>query len=217
MRCWGKPGYVLSSTNSGMIHQERGSWHSRTQRDRKPKRFSQQRRRFRSPPYRNTPRNAQGSPYNRNGHSLPRYVKPASLGIKGVNGASRKHLSYWECVEPHLKRHFPRLNGANKTLHSVQEASMVGEIGKNFHRINAASEDQQADHQSTIVEIEDTVSNHTISVLIDPGATLSYISPRMVELCQLTRERNTKPWLVQLATGAKRKVTYFIVDCEVRL
>jgi len=159
----------------------------------------------------------QGIPYNRNGHSPPRYVKPASLGIKGVNGASRKPLIYWECVEPHLKRHFPCLNGANKTLHSVQEASMVGEIGKNFHRINAASEDQQADHQSTIVEIEDTVSNHTISVLIDRGATLSYISPRMVELCQLTRERNTKLSLVQLATGAKRKVTYFIVDFEVRL
>ena len=94
---------------------------------------------------------------------------------------------------------------------------MVGEIGKNFHRINAALEDQQANHQSAIVEIEGTISNHTISVLIDPGATLSYISPRMVELCQLTRERITKPWLVQLAMGEKRKVTYFIVDFEVRL
>ena len=94
---------------------------------------------------------------------------------------------------------------------------MVGEIGKNFHRINAASEDQQADHQCAIVEIEGTVSNHTISILIDPGATLSYISPRMVELYQLTRERNTKPWLVQLAMGEKRKVTDFIADCEVKL
>ena len=92
-------------------------------------------------------------------------------------------MIYWECVEPHLKRHFPRLNGANKTLHNVQEASMVGEIGKNFHRINAALEDRQADHQSAIVEIEGTISNHAISILIDPGATLSYIYPRMVELC----------------------------------
>ena len=94
---------------------------------------------------------------------------------------------------------------------------MVGEIGKNFDRINAALEDRQADHQSAIVEIEGTISNHTIFVLIDSGATLSYIYLSMVELCQLIRERNTKPWLVQLATGAKRKVTYFIVDCEVRL
>ena len=38
-----------------------------------------------------------------------------------------------------------------------------------------------------------------------------------MELCQLTKVKHTKPWLVQLATGAKRKVTDFIVDCEVKL
>jgi len=109
-----------------------------------------------------------------------------------------------------LKIHFPCLNGENKvTLHSVQEASIVGEIGRNFHNINAALEDQQVDHQSTIVEIEGIVSNHAISVLIDPGATLSYISPRTVELCQLTRVKHEKPWLVQLATRGKKKGNKF--------
>ena len=56
----------------------------------------------------------------------------------------------------------------NNTLHNIHEASIVGEIGRSFYRINAALEDRQADHQSTIVEIEGIVSNHTISVLIDP-------------------------------------------------
>ena len=94
---------------------------------------------------------------------------------------------------------------------------MVGEIGKNFHRINASLEDWQSDPQFAIVEIEGTVSNHTIFVLIDLGATLSYISPRTMELCQLTRVKHAKPWLVQLAIGAKRKVTDFIINCEVQL
>jgi len=117
-----------------------------------------------------------------------------------------------------LKIHFPFVNGANKvTLHSVQEASIVGEIGRNFHTINAALEDRQVDHQSTIVEIEGIVSNHTIPVLIDPGAMLSYISPRTVELCQLNSVKHEKPWMVQLATGEKRKVTNFITNCEVQL
>ena len=58
-------------------------------------------------------------------------------------------------------------------LHNIQEASTVGEIGKNYHRINAALEYQQVDHQSTIVEIEGTVSNHTLAILIDLGANLS--------------------------------------------
>ena len=67
------------------------------------------------------------------------------------------------------------------------------------------------------MEIESIISKHTLAILIDPGATLSYITPRMMELCQLTKVRHAKPWLVQLATGAKRKVIYFIVDCEVEL
>ena len=109
-----------------------------------------------------------------------------------------------------MKIHFPCLNGENKvTLHSVQEASTVGEISRNFHNINVALEDQQVEHQSTIVEIEGIVSNHAISILIDPGATLSYISPRTVELCQLTRVKHEKPWLVQLAIRGKKKGNKF--------
>ena len=87
--------------------------------------------------------------------------------MKGTDGAPREPLTYWECGEPHLKRHCPCLTGENKTLHSIREASIVGEIGRNFHSINAALEDRQADHQSTIVDIEGIVSNHAISVLID--------------------------------------------------
>ena len=102
-------------------------------------------------------------------------------------------------------------------MHNIQEAYIVGEIGKNFHRIDAALEDPQADHQFSIVEIEGIVSNHTLAILIDPGATLSYISPRMVELCKLTKVKHAKPWLVQLATGAKGKVTDFIINYEVQL
>ena len=102
-------------------------------------------------------------------------------------------------------------------LHNIQEASMVQEIGKNYHRINAALEDRQVDHQSAIVEIEGTISNHTLAILIYPRATLSYITPRMMDIFQLTKVKHAKPWLVQLATGAKRKVTDFIVDCEVEL
>ena len=162
-------------------------------------------------------RNFQGRPYNKNEQPPPRDVKSASLGIKGTNGVPKQPLSYWECGEPHLKRYCPRLNGENKILHSIQEASTIGEIGKNFHRINAALEDRQADHQSAIVEIEGTISNHTISILIDQGATLSYISPRTVELCQLNSVKHEKPWMVQLATGEKRKVTNFIINYEVQL
>jgi len=56
--------------------------------------------------------------------------------------------------------------------------------------------------------------NLSIVVLIDPGATLSYISPKIVEQCKLQSEKLKNPWLVQLATGAKRRVLEKVNNCS---
>ena len=81
-------------------------------------------------------------------------------------------------------------------LHNIQEASTIGEIGKNYHIINVALKDRQADHHSAIAEIEGSIYNHILAMLIDLGANLSYVTPRMMELCQLTKVKHTKPGLV---------------------
>ena len=66
-----------------------------------------------------------------------------------------------------------------------------------------------------MVEIEGMIKKRQpISILIDPGASLSYISPIIVELCKLVPEKFDKSWLIQLATGTKRKVTSFFNNCE---
>ena len=67
------------------------------------------------------------------------------------------------------------------------------------------------------MEIKGIVSNHAISIFIDPGATLSYISPRTVELCKLAREKHVRPWWVQFAIEEKRKVTDCVSNCEIQL
>ena len=54
-----------------------------------------------------------------------------------------------------------------------------------------------------------------IAILIDPGASLSYISPKLVEKYKLPVEKFENSWLVQLATGAKRKVNCFVKKCAV--
>ena len=66
-----------------------------------------------------------------------------------------------------------------------------------------------------MVEVEGTINQTPIAILIDPGASLSYISPKMVENCKLPVQKFENFWLVQLATGAKRKVTCFIKKCAV--
>eukprot|EP00253_Pinus_taeda_P020616 PITA_20616 len=65
-----------------------------------------------------------------------------------------------------------------------------------------------------MVEFEGNISNLTVSILIDPGATLSYVSPKIVERCKLQSTKFKNPWLVQLATGAKRRVGAKIKDCS---
>jgi hypothetical protein len=138
--------------------------------------------------------------------------------MKKFGDNSCEPLKCWECGEPHLRRNCPCLNSANRTIvHNLQEASTVGDVGKILHRINATIDGRQADHQSSVVEIEGRINNSRISILIDPGATLSYITPDVVESNKLKKLKHTKSWLVQLATGTKRKVVEFISNFEFNL
>ena len=49
--------------------------------------------------------------------------------------------------------------------------------------------------------------------MIDHGSTHNYISPRVVEICALKKVKHRKSWLVQLATGTKRKVSEVVEKC----
>jgi hypothetical protein len=62
--------------------------------------------------------------------------------------------------------------------------------------------------------MEGMIANHLISILIDPGSNLSYVAPQTVDKCKLQPHRHTKPWLVQLATGTKRKIAEVIPACQ---
>eukprot|EP00253_Pinus_taeda_P012349 PITA_12349 len=127
--------------------------------------------------------------------------------------AARPPVQCWGCGGPHYIKNSPQRKGAEQ-LSQVHEASTVGEVGRSIPRINVALEDRQAEYQPTMVEFEGKISNLNISVLIDPGATLSYVSPKIVEHCSLQPVKFKNPWLVQLATGAKRRVTAKISDCS---
>ena len=70
-------------------------------------------------------------------------------------------------------------------------------------RICVALENRQENHQTSMVEIEGMINNQPISILNYPGARMSYISPKIIELCKLVPEKFDKSWLVQLAIGTK--------------
>jgi hypothetical protein len=61
------------------------------------------------------------------------------------------------------------------------------------------------------------ISNHLVSVLIDPVSNLSYISPKVIDKCKLQPQKHTKTWLVQLATGTKRRIAEVIPAYQLML
>jgi hypothetical protein len=64
------------------------------------------------------------------------------------------------------------------------------------------------DFQPTlVVEMEGMISNQLVSIFIDPGSNMSYVSPQTIKKCKLQQVKHAKSWLVQLAIRTKRKVT----------
>ena len=68
-----------------------------------------------------------------------------------------------------------------------------------------------------MVEIEGKILNTSISILIDPSACRRYVSPKIVDECKLGKLKHDKPWMVQVATGTKEKVSEIVKNCEVNL
>ena len=93
----------------------------------------------------------------------------------------------------------------------------VGDLARTMARINAALENMQADYQTSMVEVKGKLNQIPISILIDPRASLRYISPDLVEKCKLSIEKFAKSWLVQLATGSNKKVIIFVKNCTVKM
>jgi hypothetical protein len=80
-------------------------------------------------------------------------------------------------------------------------------------QIYASVDNKQDDRQYSVVEMEGMIVNHLVSILIDPGSKLSYVAPQTIDKCKLQTVRHVKLWLVQRASGTKRKVTEVIPAC----
>ena len=93
----------------------------------------------------------------------------------------------------------------------------VGVLARTMPRINVALENRQVDYQTSMVEVEGKLNQTPISILIDPGASLSYNSPDLVKKWNLSVEKFVKSWLVQLATSSKIKVISFVKNCTIKM
>jgi hypothetical protein len=117
------------------------------------------------------------------------------------------------CKEDHMFRDCPHRGEKGRTVHNVQQAEIVEDMGRNVPRIYAALDNKQSEYQSHMIEVEGMINNQTIVILIDSGASHSYIDPKMVESLHFPRSKHGKYWLLHLATRAKRKVNEMVKSC----
>ena len=91
-----------------------------------------------------------------------------------------------------MRRNSPLENESARPAYNIQEAKTVGQVARAVPRIYVALEDRQADHQSMVVEVASKIVEKSISILIDPGSTHSYITPRVLEICAFKKLKHRK-------------------------
>jgi hypothetical protein len=70
------------------------------------------------------------------------------------------------------------------------------DMGKNVPRIYVALDKKKTEYQSHMIEVEGMINNQTIAIVIDSGASHSYIYPKMVKSLHFPRSKHGKSWLV---------------------
>jgi hypothetical protein len=96
-----------------------------------------------------------------------------TLGTKSIGPMKR----FWTCGEPHYQRDCPM---ERTRAFGPVEPTTVGDLGK-APRILATMNNHHAKHQSIVLEISGTVTDQTLSILIDPGATGIFISSAVLK------------------------------------
>jgi hypothetical protein len=104
-----------------------------------------------------------------------------------------------------------------KTLHNIQEYTLVEDMGRNIPRIYASLQDRQEEYQSNMIKVEGKIINQLVSILIDSGKIYCYIDPKLMDILHLEKGKLEKTSFVQLATGTKRRINETVKGCPINL
>ena len=99
------------------------------------------------------------------------------------NNEQKEPVNCQECQGPHYAKDCPNRKRNSSNVHTIQKEENVGDVANEMPRINPALENRKVDHQTSMVEIKGMIHNKLASILIDPGASLSHVSPTIGEKC----------------------------------
>lgn len=86
---------------------------------------------------------------------------------KSIGGKERETLKCWGCREAHLLRGFSHNPRSIQNIQVAHEATTVNDVSRNIPKISIVLEERYVEHQSTMIEMERTISNQCVSILID--------------------------------------------------
>jgi hypothetical protein len=160
-------------------------------------------------------------PFIRNRSQAYQQGKPSQGDQKMTDSLGKRPrqqpIKCWGCEGDHMYKYCPHRGDKMKTLHSIKQEETIEDVGKSMPRIYAALDNRQADYQSHMIEVEGKIDNHPIAILIDSGASHSYIDPNLVEIFKLKKCKHEKSWLVQLATGTKRRINELVKEFPINM
>jgi hypothetical protein len=107
-------------------------------------------------------------------------------------GQENNYVQCWGCGGNHLYKDCPHKGERMRTIHNIQEAETVGDMGGSMPRIYATLDNKHAEYQSPMIEVEGKIDNQPIEILIDFGASHSYINANIVEIFHLQRSKHKK-------------------------
>ena len=118
-------------------------------------------------------------------------------------------MDYWGCGGPHLWRDCPE--------NSQRTGKGPSSDAQGNHRIHAVVNNNQAAHQSTVVESLGTINRIKLKILFDTGATDSFISSYALNKCGLATCKQNDFKQVEMASGELQSVELSVEDCKVDL
>jgi hypothetical protein len=92
----------------------------------------------------------------------------------------------------------------------------VGDLGK-AHQIHAAMNNLQVKYQSAVPKNSATIADQTLSILIDPGATETFIFGAMLKGTKVKAIEQDEFILVEMDSGSKQKVGGKVMGCILNL
>jgi hypothetical protein len=128
----------------------------------------------------------------------------------GGQRTREKLMECWGYKGYHRYRYCHHKKEKVRVFHNVQQDETVENMVKRVPRIYASLDNKQSEFQSHMIEFEGMINNHAFTILIDLGASHSYIYPKVMEILCFPRSKHDKSWLVQVATRAKRKVVELV-------